>query len=228
MRGILFDVEGTITSLTFVKDELFPYARHGIRDFIRANGGRQDIQACLDRLGRELGTSDVEAIATTLVRWIDEDQKHPDLKDLQGFIWAEGYRSGVFRGHLYPDVVPCWEQARRAGVVLAIYSSGSIQAQRLLLQHSVYGDVSNFITAHFDTGVGAKANPDSYVRIASSLALPGGEILFCSDALPELDAAREAGFMTCRLLRPGVPRERHDHPEVADCTGLLAMTTARS
>src|SRR3954454_24975484 len=102
-----------------------------------ANADRPAVSAIVYRLAQELKSSpaDLDGISAALVRWIDEDRKHPELKELQGMIWEEGYEIGAFRGHLYPDVVPFWERTRAAGERIAIYSSGSEHAQRLMLQH---------------------------------------------------------------------------------------------
>jgi enolase-phosphatase E1 len=208
-----------------VKDELFPYARRVLTEYLRIHGELPKVRPILERLKAEVSTGDLDTLAGTLQEWIDEDRKHPDLKALQGLIWDDGYRSGAFRGHLYPDVLPFWEQARESGLQLAIYSSGSVQAQRLLLQHSVFGDVAHLIDRHFDTGMGAKAEVSSYVRIAQELELPAGDIRFFSDVVAELDAARAAGFQTCRVVRPGVPAAEHSHPEISDFATLsLALT----
>jgi enolase-phosphatase E1 len=216
VRFFLFDIEGTITSLAFVKDELSPYARRALPAFLRAERSRPEVAAIVERLAREVGVepSDVDRVGQTLVQWIDEDRKQTDLKALQGMVWEDGYRTGAFRGHLYPDVLPFWKRARAAGLRLAIYSSGSEQAQRLLLTYSVEGDVSGLVDRYFDTRVGAKGERESYARIAGGLGIPPSEVRFFSDAVPELDAARAAGMATCRLLRPEVPAIAHDHPEV--------------
>jgi enolase-phosphatase E1 len=229
MRALLFDIEGTITSLAFVKDELFPYAREALPGYLTTHADRPDVQAILYRLARELGipSTDLARVASTLQEWIDQDRKHPDLKELQGLIWEAGYREGAYRGHLYPDVIPFWEDARAAGLQVAIYSSGSVQAQRLLLQYSVAGDVAHLVDDHFDTRVGAKGDAASYQRIAETLMAPAKEITFFSDAVAELDAARDAGLATCRVVRPGVPAAQHDHREIADFTeGALAANEA--
>jgi enolase-phosphatase E1 len=155
----------------------------------------------------------------TLQRWIDEDRKHGDLEELQGMIWQEGFERGAFLGHLYPDVVPFWRRARDAGLHLAIYSSGSVLAQRLLLTYSVEGDISALVERNYDTRIGAKSDPASYERITADLCVGAGDVRFYSDAVSELDAAREAGMQTCRLLRPDVPRAVHAHREIADFSG---------
>jgi enolase-phosphatase E1 len=222
VHALLFDIEGTITSLAFVKDELVPYARTALPAFLYANADRPHVQAILYSLAREIGTpvSDLEGICATLLRWTDEDRKHPALKDLQGLIWEEGYLTGALRGHLYPDVVPFWEQAKAASRRLAIYSSGSVHAQRLLLAHSIAGDVSHLIDRHFDAQIGAKGDVASYLSIATELAITPADITFFSDAVAELDAARGAGYVTCRVVRPGVASARHTHRVVEDFDGL--------
>ena len=215
-RALLFDVEGTITSLSFVKDELYPYAWRVLPAFLGRHVHDPEVAVILRRLSQELGTEDVDSISQVLRTWIDEDRKDADLKELEGIIWHDGYRTGAFRGHLYDDVLPFWQAAKGRGLVLAIYSSGSIQAQRLLLQHSTHGDVAHLVDRHFDTGVGAKNSAASYERIATALALTPEAIRFFSDSVPELDAARAVGLQTCRTLRAGVSPLAHGHDEIRD------------
>jgi enolase-phosphatase E1 len=222
-RALLFDVEGTTTSLAFVKDELYPYAWRVLPVFLRRHAPRPEVAIILGRLAQELRTDDVDSISQALRTWIDEDRKDPDLKELEGIIWQDGYHTGAFRGHLYDDVLPFWKAAKDRGLVLAVYSSGSVQAQRLLLQHSNYGDVAPLIDHHFDTGVGPKTHVASYERIAIEMALEPGEIRFFSDSVTELDAASAAGFQTCRTLRPGVPPADHGHAEIRDFAEVEAL-----
>jgi enolase-phosphatase E1 len=221
VRCLLFDIEGTVTSLAFVHEELFPYARKALPGFLRVNSGRPEVARIVERLAREgeCDPADLDRIATMLVQWVDEDRKQTELKELQGIIWEEGYRTGAYRGHLYPDVLPFWKRAREHGLVLGIYSSGSVQAQRLLLAHSVEGDLSALIDRHYDTHIGPKTELESYRRIAADLAVAPVEVRFFSDSVAELDAARGAGLATCRLVRPGVPPAFHIHPEVSSFAG---------
>jgi enolase-phosphatase E1 len=233
VKWLLFDVEGTITALAFVKDELFPYARAHVRAFLEEQATRPEIAALVARLVSAQGvrSGDYDRLTQGLITWMDEDRKQPDLKALQGFIWADGYRTGALRGHLYPDVVPFWRAARQRGIQLAIYSSGSVQAQQLLLSHSIEGDVASLIERHFDTRIGAKGDSTSYRRIAAELGVSAEQVQFFSDVLEELHAARLAGLRTCRVRRPGVPALSHGHPEIqsmteVDFTHLLGMGKA--
>lgn len=216
MRHLLFDLEGTTTSLEFVNDELFTYARKALPAFVQRHARYPVLLFLLARLGADAGrnAADVEGIITVLLQWMDEGREHPDLKELQGLIWADGYRSGVFMGHLYPDVVPFWQASKAAGVRLAIYSSGSVLAQRLLLRHSIAGNVAPLIDYHFDARIGARVEAVSYEQIATAIDTSPSEITFFSDALPELDAARAAGLGAYRVVRPGVPALEHGYTEI--------------
>jgi enolase-phosphatase E1 len=132
---------------------------------------------------------------------MDQDRKSTGLKSLQGKIWEEGYRSGELKGEVYPDVLPALERWRAQGIDVAIFSSGSVQAQRSLFKNSVAGDLTRFIQAYFDTTTGPKSEPQSYARIAAALERSPSEVLFVSDIVAELEAAREAGMRTALCVR---------------------------
>jgi enolase-phosphatase E1 len=134
---------------------------------------------------------------------IREDKKDPALKEAQGRIWRAGYESGELKGHVYDDVPPAFRRWTRAGLTLGIYSSGSVLAQKLLFRHSVHGDLSPFLTHHFDTAVGHKRDPASYAAIARKVGLPPSSILFLSDVPEELAAAREQGYQVIQIVREG-------------------------
>jgi enolase-phosphatase E1 len=146
---------------------------------------------------------------------MDQDRKSTGLKSLQGKIWEEGYRSGELKGEVYPDVLPALERWRKNAIDIAIFSSGSVQAQRSLFRNSVTGDLTHFIKAYFDTTTGPKREPESYTRIAAALGRQVSEVLFLSDIVEELDAAREAGMRTTLCVRtPGSAAPVGGHPVV--------------
>lgn len=118
-------------------------------------------------------------------------------------IWEEGYRSGELRGHVYPDVPGALAAWRAAGVRLRVFSSGSVQAQKLLFGHTEHGDLTPLFEGFHDTTTGPKREPGSYAAIAAAYGLAAGKILFLSDVREELDAAAEAGMRTGLLVRPG-------------------------
>jgi enolase-phosphatase E1 len=140
-------------------------------------------------------------IVETLQGMIDQDRKHTALKALQGMIWLDGYRSQDFTAHVYPDVAPQLQAWHAAGHRLAVYSSGSVAAQKLLFGNSDAGDLLPLFNAFFDTEVGHKRDADSYLLIADRLNRSTGDILFLSDVVAELDAARDAGMRTALLDR---------------------------
>ena len=129
IKTILTDIEGTTSSLSFVKDVLFPYARERMGDFIHQHAKEPAVQRELEEVRRVSGKtlSDLEAIGQ-LIRWIDEDRKITPLKSLQGMIWQDGYKKGAFKGHVYQDAVHHLKKWKQAGLRLYVFSSGSVQA----------------------------------------------------------------------------------------------------
>lgn len=189
-RAIVTDIEGTTSSIAFVTDTLFPYAREHMADYVaRHPAETAPILA------------EVPGGVETLLRWIDEDRKETPLKTLQGLIWAEGYADGTLKGHVYPDAAEALRRWHRAGVELYVYSSGSIAAQKLIFGHSNEGDLTPLFSGYFDTTTGPKKEDASYATIAAEIGLPPADILFLSDSIQEIDAARAAGMQALHIDR---------------------------
>lgn len=234
IRAILLDIEGTTTSIDFVYQTLFPYARRHLAEFVERRFDTEDLGSIVDPLrreweadarqknprheGRAMATpsdcpawqsesrqAEIESIVA-YCRWLmDRDRKSTPLKSLQGMIWENGYRAGELRGHVYPDVPVAFARWQRKGKTISIFSSGSVLAQKLIFAHTEHGDLTPFITAYFDTTTGAKGDPESYRKIAAALGVPPNEILFLSDSLAELDAARSVRMETVLSARPENP-----------------------
>ena len=204
IKAIVTDIEGTTSSIDFVKDVLFPYARERLPAFVETHADKPEVQHWLHEAAREAGivSADRQEVIDLLQRWIDEDRKATSLKALQGMIWEEGYIGGDFRGHVYPEVAGKLHEWKNRGIALYVYSSGSVAAQKLLYGNSEAGDLTPLFSGYFDTEIGGKRDADSYRRIAAKIGVPAGEILFLSDVIPELDAAAAAGFATTLLARP--------------------------
>ena len=213
--AILTDIEGTTSSISFVKDVLFPYARRELPRFVREHRDDPDVRRWLDLVATEHGgiCSD-DVIVETLQGWIDQDRKHTALKALQGMIWLDGYRNADFTAPIYADVAEALPRWHAQGHALAVYSSGSIAAQKLLFGNSDAGDLTSLFSAWFDTGIGHKRDAGSYRAIAGQLERRPEDILFLSDVVAELDAAREAGMGTVLIDR----REDYPQPRVGDAT----------
>jgi enolase-phosphatase E1 len=217
VKAVLTDIEGTTSSLSFVKDTLFPYARERMAAFIAAHAHEPAVAAPLDDVRREAGADLGNAgLVGQLVRWIDEDRKITPLKALQGMIWEAGYHNGDFTGHVYPDAVERLRHWHSRGLRLYVFSSGSVHAQKLLFGHSDAGDLTPLFSGYFDTTVGNKRDADAYRRIAADIGLPASEILFLSDIQEELDAAHAAGMPTVWLVRDRRPDPAAGHPQVSD------------
>ena len=237
IRAILLDIEGTTTPIDFVLKTLFPFASEHVETFLREHFAEAAIKEVIEELRRTWsgeaaagapvwleGTHDEKvSSAAAYVRWlIARDSKVTPLKTLQGKIWQEGYRSGKLEGEVYPDVAPAFARWSRQGRRIAIFSSGSVLAQKLLFAHSATGDLSSSIQAYFDTTTGPKREPASYAKIAAALSLPPQQILFVSDVTAELDAAHKAAMRTALSLRPGIAPGDASHPAIKSFERLFA------
>lgn len=221
-RALLLDIEGTTTSIAFVYDVLFPYARSHARGFLEAHWGepavQQDVAEIRAQAERDLARglegvvlvpeSDEAAIDGLVenVLWqMDNDRKTTGLKSLQGKIWRDGYESGQLKAHVFEDVRPAFERWTEAGLPIFIYSSGSIAAQKLLFTHSEAGNLTEFIRDYFDTTTGPKKESESYRQIASQVGFTTHEMLFATDNIDEANAARAADVKVVLMSRPGNP-----------------------
>lgn len=193
---------------------LFPYARAHLRKFLAAHGHEASVRRELAEVarleGRELAP---EAAAAVLEQWIDEDRKATPLKALQGMIWRQGYEAGELKGHVYADTPEFLRRWHGRGLKLYVYSSGSVEAQKLIFGHTEYGDLTPLFSGYFDTRVGGKREAQSYASILRDTGLAGPDVLFLSDVGEELDAARAAGLRTCQLLRDDKARPSPAHPQ---------------
>ncbi|MEQ1559712.1 MAG: acireductone synthase [Methyloglobulus sp.] len=215
IKAIVTDIEGTTSSLSFVKDILFPYARAKLPDYIRQNINEPYVQQLLSDTCEEANAKlDTEDAITLLIQWLDEDKKITPLKALQGLIWEAGYRQGDFKGHLYQDAIDNLKAWNAQGIALYVYSSGSVLAQKLLFGHTDSGDLIPLFSGFFDTHIGGKKEVDSYHNIAEHIGYPPPNILFLSDIKAELDAAKTAGYLTIWLVRDQEPDAQVEHQQV--------------
>jgi enolase-phosphatase E1 len=215
--GILLDIEGTTSSISFVHDIMFPFVLVRLDAFLESEFIREDVQATCNQIAMDAGHASLESwqqkhpekSASELVtedvrRLMAGDVKATGLKALQGLIWANGFHSGQLKSHVYPDVIPAIEGWRASGIDVRIYSSGSIAAQKLFFGHvDGRGDCLHLFTGHFDTTSGGKKESASYTKIANEWGIPPQEILFISDIAGELDAAHHAGVQVIASVRPG-------------------------
>ncbi len=224
IRGILLDIEGTTTPIAFVHEVLFPYALSEARDYLEEHFGSAELVEDVANLREEHSAdlklnqqppplvdesrnTQIDSILAYVGWLIDRDRKSTGLKSLQGKIWKQGYLNGTLKAQVYPDVVPALERWHHDGLRIAIFSSGSALAQQLLFAHTEEGDLTRYIHRYFDTTLGPKTESGSYRQIAAALGLLASEVLFISDVVTELAAAKAAGMQTLLSIRPG------NHPQ---------------
>lgn len=205
IKAILTDIEGTTSAVSFVFDVLFPYAAKHLPAFVRQHAERADVAEQLAAVRRDSNEpdADVERVVEILLGWIAVDRKATPLKALQGMVWEQGYLAGQLKGHVYPDAVDALKHWHQDGYQLFVYSSGSIQAQRLIFGCSEAGDLTPLFSGYFDTTSGPKREAQSYANITQAIEVEAAQILFLSDIVEELEAARVAGMATCGLAREG-------------------------
>jgi enolase-phosphatase E1 len=213
-KAALIDIEGTIGSISFVRDVLFPYASERLDAYVEAHLDDEAVGTILDETAAESGAArdDLGALLAALHDWSDRDVKITPLKQLQGLIWVAGYTESGLRGHLYQDAIEALARFRDAGVALYVYSSGSVAAQKLLFEHSVAGNLLPHFAGFYDTTIGGKRERTSYERLLQELGTAPNETIFFSDNEAELDAAQEAGIVTVQIARPEdgtIPSTRH-------------------
>ena len=229
-RGILLDIEGTTSSVSFVYDVMFPFVHRELDKYVCVNWGSAALNEVCDLMAKDAGSESFvvwcgnetevgkqqEQLREEVLRLMDGDVKATGLKALQGLIWRSGFESGEMRAHVYDDVLPAIQAWNNAGCDVRIFSSGSIAAQKLFFGHTVIGNMLHLFQGHYDTTTGPKKEAASYRAIAQGFGLLTTQILFLSDVPDELDAARAAGLQTGLCKRSGNAEVAvgHGHPEI--------------
>lgn len=213
IQAIVTDIEGTTSSIDFVHQVLFPYSVQKIPQYLRDRANDPAIHKIIHIIQQEINQADasLDTIIVTLMTWIQEDHKHTALKALQGMVWEYGFKNHEFTGHIYEDARHNLERWYQQGIKLYVFSSGSVKAQQLLFGHTAYGDLTYLFRDYFDTNIGNKQETIAYQNIAQAIAINPAQILFLSDVVAELDAAKLAGYQTRLLVRGATPpySDRH-------------------
>ncbi len=201
IRAIITDIEGTTSSISYVKDMMFPYSKNNLRDYLNKHW---DI--LIGKFPKDFTKEDA---FNTLSEYIEKDVKDTILKEIQGHIWEEGFLKGELRGHIYEDAYKILKHWHDMGIKLYVYSSGSIKAQKLFFAHTDYGDITYLFDGFFDTTIGHKKEPTSYINILKAIKQEPNDILFLSDVEDELKAAKEVGVNTILVCRDGMKSSTH-------------------
>ena len=221
IKAIVTDIEGTTSSLSFVKEVLFPYARAHLPAYVRQHQNDDAVKTLLKASREIVGADlDTEQLIDQFIDWINRDQKITPLKSLQGLIWEAGYRQGDYEGHIYQDAAQRLQAWKQLGYSLYVYSSGSVYAQKLLFAHTQFGDLTPLFSGYFDTHIGGKKEATSYHVISEHIQVPTEQILFLSDIKEELDAAHAAGMQTYWLVRDANTITGAEHRQVSDFNSI--------
>lgn len=230
---ILLDIEGTTTPIAFVHEVLFPHAKNELETYLTETyetaETQKDVLALIEQakidlknkvpgavLIPDIGFQAIQrnAVIANVLWQMSNDMKSTALKRLQGHIWKAGYKSGLLKGDLFPDVKSSLSQWHQQSIRLCIYSSGSIEAQKLLFGYSKEGDLTPMISQYFDTTSGDKRSPTSYSTIAEALSCPANRVIFLTDIYAEADAADQAGMTAVLLDRPGNHKDLGKGPKL--------------
>ncbi len=211
INAVLLDIEGTTTPIDFVHQTLFPFAKAKIGDYVRNNFKQitdEISQLEIEHRNEEnyleiFDRTSPESVTNYLKFLIEVDRKAVPLKYLQGKIWQQGYEANELKSIMFDDVPRAFERWKTAEKTISIYSSGSVLAQKLIFKYSNCGDLTKYISNYFDTNIGGKREVESYLKIADSMQISAENILFVSDILQELDAAKSANFQTLLSIRAG-------------------------
>lgn len=229
-RGILLDIEGTTSAVSFIYDVMFPFVRRELDQYLYANWDSATLNEVCNLVAKDVGYESFVAwcgsetevgkrqqlLRAEVLRLMDGDIKATGLKALQGLIWQSGFESGEMQAHIYDDVLPAIQAWNDAGCDVRIFSSGSIAAQKLFFGHTTVGNILHLFRGHYDTTTGPKKEAASYQAIAKDFGLPPAQVLFLSDVIDELEAARAAGLQTGLCKRPDNAKvaAEHGHPEI--------------
>ncbi|KAJ2852510.1 enolase-phosphatase E1 [Coemansia brasiliensis] len=237
MEVILLDIEGTTTPISFVHETLFPYVLSTLDEFLKAHWTDQELQFHIQALEEQarqdqphydapqIISSDPDSTRKSLIdniQWqMKLDRKTSALKGLQGYMWRFGYQSGQLQGVMFDDAVQAIKNWTQEGKRVYIYSSGSVEAQKLIFGYSDHGNLLQYISGHYDTKVGAKTSSDSYRKIAEDIKTKPENTLFISDNIREIEAANQAGMQVVVSVRPGnAPLPSHNFAESSDFTTI--------
>lgn len=222
IKAIVTGIEGATSSLSFVKDTLFPYLRERLPDFVRKYADNANIRALLEdiRITAGQSTINIDRLIRQLLDWLDQDKKITSLTTLQHLIWQAGYQTGDLRGHVYNDVAQMLRYWHELGISAYVYSSIPGTAQRLLFTYSTAGNLTSLFSGYFDMHIGAKQFTGSYISISKHINIAPSKLLYLSKRAAELDAAHAAGWNTIQLMRPGAARRSRTHTAVGDFTQI--------
>ncbi len=219
--AIVTDIDNTLAKRDDASETLSSHTRRAFGQWLQARIDDSPVSAALElrsAVESEIGEVSTDTVINHAYQWIREQRQSPALETALGEFWRTGYAENSLDNTLAPDAVAgleFWAEDRRA---LFIFSERPRVAQQALISHSDHGDLGELFAGFFDTRMGPPDSPATYHTIAAALGEIPASILFISATLDSLDAAAEAGWQTCFIVRDAeteeVADQQNDHPVV--------------
>ena len=208
---IVVDIEGTLSSTWYVRDELYPHSRKRFVGYFEEYSHTPEVararRQIIEMAGLDASASS-EELAGVLESWMDRGEMPAPLRTMHAMIWKEGFAAGEFVSPFFDDAIPALRSWAEQSIPVFIFSNGAVPAQRAWFSHSPEGNLTPLISGHFSLeSAGSKQDVSSFRNIthdvAEALGKPREQFLFFSDQVEALDAARQAGWDTVGVRRPG-------------------------
>ncbi|KAK6342103.1 enolase-phosphatase E1 [Orbilia blumenaviensis] len=184
VKAVLLDIEGTVSSISFVRDVLFPYTLQALPQVLDEKWDTPEFAPYRNEFPTEF-RDEREKLEAHVRDLTARDVKVAYLKGLQGYLWLTAYRSGNIKAPLYADVIralPLWTSR---GLKVYIYSSGSVLAQKLFFKYTdneAQPDQQGYLSGYFDTvNAGVKWEKGSYEKICEETGILPSEWVFLTD-----------------------------------------------
>jgi 2,3-diketo-5-methylthio-1-phosphopentane phosphatase len=204
----LIDIEGTASPYPFVGEVMVPFAKERIPLLLNAPdeiaGLVSNLQLLREEYEQDLSAHNLPySPLDYITALMNEDRKSTALKRIQGIVWNNLFDTGQLVSQLFEDVPPALERWGAERLRTFVYSSGDADTQRRFFKFSNLGDQTQHIEGFFDTTIGAKTDPASYLRIAEKIGVDPNQILFVTDAPKELIPSDSVGYVVRFANRAG-------------------------
>lgn len=209
LKALIFDVDGTLADTERVHLAAFnaAFAAEGLgwqwdealyTRLLEVSGGKERIRHYWQQVHPE--RQDIDG--TELRALIDR------LHEIKTAYYEEAVRQGAVQ--LRPGVLELIEQARRAGLRLAIATTTSPVNIAALLRSAMGPDwqLAFEVIEDASTAPRKKPHPQVYLQTLARLNLPAAQALALEDSANGLQAARGAGLLT--VITPNVFTAHHD------------------
>ncbi|XP_076442399.1 enolase-phosphatase E1-like [Babylonia areolata] len=239
VRAIVFDVEGTTTPITFLKDILIPEnIEDHLKDTFEEPETIKDLATLREMAQKEKDDGEEgaetipdaaegqeavkKAVAACVQRWVDCKADCAEFRQFRNHVLRHGFECDRFKADVFDDVPPMLRMLSEEGFNLYVYSSGTGEIEKMLFANTPEGDITDVFANFFDeAAMGSKTEKDSYLKIASEIKIDPKNILYLTDTPEEADAAFKAGWRSALVIRPGNADLTDEHLQNYACIEQL-------